>query len=134
MELYHDLCIEIDIITIRIKNLEDEELYWKKVAMKSKPPYTPLDNCLMRIDEIRGKIWEYSELLHEKERAKKAIEQCMSEFETLESKVAYLRDVKGMTLAEVAAHLNFSYSWIKKISMKTTTKKRKKGTWKELTG
>lgn len=40
-------------------------------------------------------------------------------FEVLEQKVAYMRDVQGMTLPEIAADLGYSYIWIKKISAKT---------------
>ncbi|MXQ52349.1 hypothetical protein [Shimazuella alba] len=43
----------------------------------------------------------------------------LAEFEGLEQKVAYMRDVKGMTLIERAADLGYSYIWIKKISSRT---------------
>ena len=47
----------------------------------------------------------------------------MSEFEGVEYRVAYLRDVKGMTLPEVAAELNYSYDWIKRLSARTSRKR-----------
>jgi DNA-directed RNA polymerase specialized sigma24 family protein len=64
-------------------------------------------------------VEEYTILLEEKERTRKEIEQRMNEFEGLEQKVVYMRDVKGMTLPEIAADLGYSYVWIKKISAKT---------------
>jgi hypothetical protein len=47
------------------------------------------------------------------------MEQRIAEFEGLEQKVAYMRDVLGMTLSEIAADLGYSYIWIKKISSRT---------------
>jgi DNA-directed RNA polymerase specialized sigma24 family protein len=61
-------------------------------------------------------VEEYTILLEEKERTRKEIELKMAEFEGLEQKVAYMRDVKDMTLPEIAADLGYSYIWIKKIS------------------
>lgn len=119
MELYYDLCIEIDIITIRIKNLESEYKYWLKACHDSTINSFPLDTCLSRMENICNKVEEYTILLEEKENTRKEIEQRMNEFEGLEQKVAYMRDVKGMTLPEIAADLGYSYVWIKKISAKT---------------
>jgi hypothetical protein len=101
MEFYHDLCIEIDIITIRIKNLESEYKYWLKACHDSTINRAfPLDICLSRMENICNKVEEYTTLLEEKVSVRKEIERRMSEFETLESKVSYMRDVLGMTLPE----------------------------------
>jgi DNA-directed RNA polymerase specialized sigma subunit len=117
MELYHDLCIEIDIITIRIKNLESEYKYWLMACHDSTINRAfPLDTCLNRMENICNKVEEYTTVLEEKERTRREIEQRMNEFEGLEQKVAYMRDVKDMTLPEIAADLGYSYIWIKKIS------------------
>lgn len=132
---YRDLCVEIDIIQVRIRNLESEYKYWLQASFQSSINKAfPLDICLNRMEKICNQVEEYTCLLEEKEKTRKEIEKRMSEFEGIEQKVTYFRDVQGMTLPEIAAHLNFSYSWIKKLSMKTTTKKKKKGTLKELTG
>lgn len=130
-QLYHDLCAEIDILEVRIKDLEAEYKFWYQSSFSSKRNRAfPLDICLNRMKEICDQVEAYSILLEEKEKARKEMEQRMAEIESIEGKVAYMRDVQGMTLAEIAAHLNFSYSWIKKLSMRTSTK----GTKKELTG
>jgi len=76
--------------------------------------------------EICDQVEVYSQILDEKEKTRKAIEARMSEFEGLEAKVAYMRDVQGMTLIEIAAHLGYSYDWIRKLSSRT----RRKGTKK----
>jgi hypothetical protein len=119
MELYHDLCIEIDIITIRIKNLENEHKYWLKACHDSTINRAfPLDTCLNRMKKICDLVEEYTILLEGKESTKIEIERRMSEFETLETKVAYMRDALGMTLPEIAAELGYSLIWIKKISQR----------------
>lgn len=117
--LYHDLCKEIDILKVRIHDLESEYQFWYKVCHGKTKVHVPLDICLKRMDEICDQIEEYSTLLENKEKVRKEIESRMSEFEGLEGKIAYLRDVKGMTLAEIAAELGYSYIWIKQLSART---------------
>jgi hypothetical protein len=75
-------------------------------------------------------VEEYTILLEEKESTRKEIEQRMNESEGLEYKVAYMIHAKGMTLPEIAAHLGYSYGWIRQLSMKTSMKKRKTRTQK----
>jgi DNA-directed RNA polymerase specialized sigma24 family protein len=119
MELYHDLCIEIDIITIRIKNLKSEYKYWLKASHQSTINRAfPLDICLDRMKKICDLVEEYTILLEEKESTRREIEQRMAEYDGLEYKVAYMRHVQGMTLPEIAAGLGYSYDWIKRISMR----------------
>ncbi|MBA4541967.1 hypothetical protein H1164_03495 [Thermoactinomyces daqus] len=129
-QLYNDLCAEIDILETRISDLEFEYWYWYKACFGARINRAiPLDVCLNRMKVICDQVEVYSTILEEKEKARKEIEKRMADIESIEGKVAYMRDVKGMTLAEIAADLNFSYSWIKKLSMRTS-----KGTRKELTG
>jgi hypothetical protein len=72
MELYHDLCIEIDIITIRIKNLESKYKYWLKACHDSTINKAfPLDTCLNRMERICDLVEEYTILLDEKEKTRK---------------------------------------------------------------
>lgn len=113
-KLYSDLCAEIDILTIRIKDLEAEYRFWYRACFGGKS--FPLDICLARMKEICDQVEMYSTLLDEKEKTRKGIEKRMAKLEGLEHKVAYLRDVKGMTLAEIAAELGYSHIWVKKIS------------------
>ncbi|SEN53533.1 sigma factor-like helix-turn-helix DNA-binding protein [Lihuaxuella thermophila] len=123
-KLYSDLCTEIDILTLRIKDLEMEYKFWYRACFGNRS--FPLDICLKRMEEICDQVEMYSTLLEEKEKTRKEIEKRMSEFEGLEYKVSYLRDVKGMTLAEIAAELGYSYIWIKQISARTRKKKHTK--------
>ena len=118
---YHDLCKEIDILYTRIKDLENEFHMWqRKMGGVGKKPIAPLDIALNRMKEICDLVETYVTILDEKEKTRKKIEQHMSEFEGVEYKVAYLRDVKGMTLPEVAVELGYSYDWIRKLSARTS--------------
>lgn len=118
---YHDLCKEIDILEVRIRDLEREYKFWYANCFgKDAWQQFPLDVSLNRMKEICDLVELYASILDEKEKTRKEIEQHMSEFEGIEYKVAYLRDVKGMTLPEVAADLGYSYDWIKKLSARTS--------------
>lgn len=118
MELYRDLLNEIDIITIRIENLEQEYKFWLNASageFSTKKAF-PLDTCLDRMKRICDQVEEYTILREGKEETRKEIEQRMASFEGLGYKVVYMRDVLHMTLPEIAANLNYSYIWVKKIS------------------
>ena len=114
---YQDLCREIDILETRIQNLESEYEFWQQGCFhKDKKPPAPLDICLQRMDEIVDQVVFYERILKEKERTKAQIEKRINEFDGIEYQVAYRRDVKGMTIAEIAADMGYSEIWIKKIS------------------
>lgn len=123
MELYRDLLNEIDIIQIRINNLEAEHEFWYNASIKpnTKDAF-PLDICLQRMKRICDQVEECTILLDGKEKARKEIEQRMAAFEGLENKVVYMRDVLRMTLPEIAADLGYSYIWIKQISARVRRK------------
>lgn len=124
-QLYHDLCKEIDILQVRIDDLESEYWFWYKACHGKGKTHVPLDICLTRMKEICDQVEHYSMILEEKEKARKEIEKHMSEFEGVEMKVAYLRDIKGMTLTEIAAELGYSYIWVKQLSARTSRKHTK---------
>lgn len=123
MELYRDLLNEIDIIQIRINNLEKEYDFWYDASIKPNTMEAfPLDICLKRMEKICNQVEQYSTILDEKEQTRKEIEQRMAAFEGLENKVVYMRDVLRMTLPEIAADLGYSYIWIKQISARVRRK------------
>lgn len=104
---------------IRIRDLENEYKFWYKACHRGG---LPLDTCLIRMKEICDQVEMYSTMLEKKEEARKEIEGRLNQFEGLEQKVAYLRDIEGKTLAEIAADLGYSLIWIKKISARTKRK------------
>jgi len=127
-ELYHDLCREIEILEIRIKDLEAEYKLWYKKGCHGH--MAPLDISLKRMEEICDQVEMYSRILEEKEMARDRIVEHMKRFEGLESKIAYMREVEGKSLLEISLELGYSYSWIRKLGART----RHKGTKKEQTG
>ena len=56
--------------------------------------------------------------IERKEKLKKEMESRMSEAETLEYRVAYLRDIQKLQLYEIAERTGYAYSYVRKVSMK----------------
>ena len=124
IQSYHDLCKEIDILETRIKDLENEFYMWqRKMGGVGKKPIAPLDIALNRMKEICDLVETYAVILDEKEKTRKKIEERMADIDKLENRVAYMRDVECKTLAEIAAELNYSYDWIKRLSARTSRKR-----------
>jgi hypothetical protein len=124
-DLYQDVCREIDIYEIRIRDLEHEYAFWYRACYGRKGPQIPLDVCLARMKEICDRVEHYSRMLEVKEKRRKEMEQRLSEFEGLEYRVAYMRDIQGMTLAEIAVELGYSYHWVAKLSSRVRKGKKK---------
>ncbi|MFI8712021.1 hypothetical protein [Brevibacillus brevis] len=126
IQSYQDICKEIDIFEIRIKDLEREYQFWYHACFHStRQLSSSLDICLKRMEAICDQVEAYSRVLEEKEKTRKAIEERLSEFDGLEYKVRYMRDVEGKTLAEIAAELGYSYDWIRKIGSRTKKAQRR---------
>lgn len=124
IQSYHDLCKEIDILETRIKDLENEFYMWgRKLGGVGKKPIAPLDIALERMKEICDLVETYAVILDEKEKTRKKIEERMADIDKLENRVAYMRDVECKTLAEIAAELDYSYDWIKRLSARTSRKR-----------
>lgn len=131
---YNDLCNEIEILEIRKSELDLELKIiqrrllaggprTKLVASYSGMPSgnsddTPLNELWHMVQTIQSKIDDVADILILKREAKKRMEERMSKFDTLEYRVAYMRDVERKTLAAIAAELQYSYDWIARISSK----------------
>jgi len=128
---YHDLCKEIEVLELRAEGLEEEaKLIQRKlnpapvvklVASYSGMPgagmsYTPLDKLWKRMAELQTELQDIYDILELKCEYKMRMEKRMHELEGLEYRVAYLRDVERMPLAQIAKELKYSYEWIRKIS------------------
>jgi hypothetical protein len=116
-ESYHDLCEEIDILEVRIKDLENEYTFLYKACFNGdRKPIMGLHMITERMREICDKVELCSTVLRSKEQTLRTIELRISRLESIDYKVSHLRDIKGMTLPEIASELGYSYDWIKKIS------------------
>lgn len=136
IETYKDLCKEIDILTIRKEELTQELAVLNRRIMSAGPrtklvaSYTGMPGggssdkqwevygAAQVYKAVRESLDDVSEILTVKLHAKKRIESTMEQFECLEYKVAYMRDIERMPIAKIASKLGYSYDWIAKISSK----------------
>lgn len=127
---YKDLCLEIDIQKIRVREIENEIRQLKKLLEGpkeltgidySKEPggqiiHIPLDKVFDRVVRLEEKLDVEKEILREKIRAKKEIDERLLKLKGLDYKVVYLRDIKGMKLEDIAEELGYSKRHIERIS------------------
>lgn len=127
---YKDLCLEIDIQKIRVREIENEIRQLKKLLEGpkeltgidySKQPggqiiHIPLDRIFDRAVRLEKKLNIEKEILKEKIKAKKKIDERLLKLKGLDYKVVYMRDIEGKTLQQIADELGYSKRWIEKIS------------------
>lgn len=120
---YFDLCKEIEILDLRADDLEKEARVCLRTVWTGEPPsdhgtyvHLPLDTALRRYDAVMGKLCDVQEVLRNKRVVKAQIEQRLGEFEGLEYRVAYMRDIQDKPLDAIAEELGYSFNWIAKIS------------------
>lgn len=135
IQIYKDLCGEINILDERISDLERELRHLFKLMSVNEPKmpgaidytldrvtnsrYVPsLDDLIPRVNEINKMLERLYEVSKAKERTKSKIEKTLSEFEGLEYKVAYMR-TQGKSLKVIAVELGYSYDYIREVSSRT---------------
>lgn len=134
IETYKDLCKEIDILTIRRDELRQELTILNRRIMSAGPrtklvaSYTGMPGGGSSDEQwevygaaqvyraVKESLDDVNEILTLKLDAKRRIESTMEQFECLEYKVAYKRDIERMPIAKIASELGYSYDWIAKIS------------------
>lgn len=130
---YTDLCKEIEVLEIRRDELQGELRIiqrritagprTKLVASYSGMPGgsgadMPLPQMWAMVNTINEALEDVNDIIDLKREAKKRMEKKMGEFDTLEYKVAYMRDVERMNIAAIAAKIGYSYDWVAKVSAK----------------
>jgi hypothetical protein len=131
MNIYHDLCLEIEAYeeiceqlqseTVRLFNLMNKGPQNNLTASYEGMPFggkdeSPLYKLYNQMRRAELKLNTARDILMDKKQAKTNIEKKMDQFSTLEYKVAYKRDIERKPLDVIALELNYSYDWIKKIS------------------
>lgn len=91
------------------------------------PVHVPLDKALEQYDDVVAKIREVSAEQERKKATRSQIDRLLKQFEGLEMRVAYMRDIERKPLQQIADELGYSHDWIKKISSKI--RKVKEGTF-----
>lgn len=115
---YSDLVAEIEILEYQIEICINERKDWYFDGRLGKS--LRLDQAAEKIDKLSERIEWLDERLQQKRKYRKHIEHKLSELESLEYKVAYMRVVERRTLEQIAEELNFSVDWIKKVSARVT--------------
>jgi hypothetical protein len=121
LELYHDLCKEIDCLFLRIGQLETERDYYWNMGTHPIKAMMPLDRSLDEMYRVDDVLIPLNQIMNDKEQTKREIEKKMSEFNGIEYKVAYRR-LQGYSLIEIADELGYSYVWIKKVNAKISNR------------
>lgn len=131
---YNDLCAEIEMLDLRIEDMEKERDYLRKSMYDNAPSASigamdyskdrvqngyvpmPLDKIIDRLNRIDRSLEELHRLKSGKAETRNMIEKMLGDLEGLEYKVAYMRDVRKMKLYEIAEELGYSHDHIRRIS------------------
>ncbi len=103
----------------RLKGYSSPQYSHTKVDLKYKDPYpseTAYKYYLQLKKEIKARQYELKKL---KARERK-IKKLFKTMGTTKYKVAYLREIEGLSLYEIASDLGYSESYIKKVSMEVS--------------
>lgn len=139
---YYEVCSEIELLEERLDGLYDEmrllnrqmngspatKLVASYSGMPSAQFVARFDIQFQRAIEISEKIDEVKDILELKKELKRRMETKLREYEGLEYKVAYKRDIERKPLNVIAIELNYSYDWIRKVSCRV--KRMREGTIK----
>lgn len=115
---YNDLVAEIDILEYQIETCLAERESWNFDGRLGKR--VPMDIAAEKMDKLSERIEWLTERLDRKKDIRKTLEKRLSELESLEYKVAYLRHIEGKALRDIAEELKYSEDWIKKVSARVT--------------
>ncbi len=115
---YNDLIREIDILEYQIEVCIAERKQWNFGGRLS--PKVPLDIAAEKMDKLSERIEWLTERLDRKKGVKSTLEKRLSELESLEYKVAFMRYIEKKKLEDIAEELDYSTDWIKKVSAKVT--------------
>ena len=138
---YHDICHEIELLVLRAVDLEKDierkrrELlrtggtHVKLVASYSGMPFSnyvsrPFDVLWEERRQLEMQLEDVLDVLSLKKECKKRMEAVMEKCESLEYKVAYLRDVKRKKLYEIANELGYTYEYTREISARVKRMKQ----------
>ncbi|WP_110930663.1 hypothetical protein [Paenibacillus bouchesdurhonensis] len=132
VKTYNDITKEIEILELRLIDLEDELKEARKLCFSGRlpsdplPVHVPLDKALEYYDAVVQRIGETSNRLAAKKLIRQKIEDSIRDFQGIEYQVAYMRDVEGLPLYKIADKLGYSYDWIRKVSSRIKAQRRHK--------
>lgn len=131
---YKDLCNEIEAWKWRVEAYKAEIKALKKMAKIYGPSkmsgidYTQpavqgsgqlaFEDYLIRLRKIENHIYIHEEAIEGMIKSRDKIKEKMEEWDELEKKVIYMRDVEKKSLVDISKELDYSYQYIKEISAK----------------
>lgn len=116
---YCDLINEIELLEYQLEICFEERRQWDFMGRLGQT--VRVDQAAERLDKLAGQIERLSEQIDRKKKYQKHIKHKLSEFKSIDYKVAYGRIVKGQTLEEIAVDLGYSLVWIKKVSARVNS-------------
>lgn len=140
MDIIKDIILEIEILYLRLDDLEREYRHLYSLCFPTKTKLTanysgmpgqssqplPLGYAIKSLQKIQESLSEVTALIEGKKELLKAIKERMSKLEGVDHQVVYKRDVEGKSLQEIADELHKSYSLIAKISSKNAKRVKDK--------
>lgn len=134
VDSYKNLLIEIEIVRKRIEGLEVDRELMVKSLFKSAPKeissvnydgmpkgsmsHKTLDRTWEDIRRIDNMLFLENTFLENKLKIKNQIEERIGKLEGIEYKVAFMKDIKGKNLKEIAEELGYSHEHIRRIYSK----------------
>lgn len=134
VDSYKNLLSEIEITKTRIEGLEHERELIVKNLLKSGPRdvssisydgmpkgssnHKSLDRTWQDIQRIDNMIFLEKEILKNNLKVKNKIEERIDALDGIEYKVAYMKDIDGKTLKDIAEELGYSHEHIRRVYSK----------------
>jgi len=126
---YVDLLKEIDILEMRLRDLRTDligaERSYQKNLVKLTASYSGMPSgsgtniqAMDYAELLQNEILLIEATIERKNETKQDMEKAMGEMQSLERRVAFMRDVERKTTAQIAEQLNYSHGWIMKVSAK----------------
>ena len=128
---YRDLCKQMEIHAETIEILETEKYSLEKLLFKEPQGlkainydnevhgsnnFTSYDRTYIRLQEVKRKIKIEKDLYMEMNDSKEKIKDFIGTLEGIYHRVAFMRDIQGMKLKEIAKSLNKTEGYIENIS------------------
>lgn len=131
---YKDLCKQVEIHIETVEILETEKYALEKLLVNNAPKdikgldysseghgsknFTSFDRTYTRLQEVKRKIKIEKELYMEMADAKENVKVQIASLDGIFHKVAFLRDIEGMKLKDIAKKLCKTEGYIENISSK----------------
>lgn len=132
---YRDLCNEIEVLEWSVEAYKDEIKALNKLAKIYGPrdisaiDYSQprvkgtnqiaFEDYLFRLRQLEDHIYLHEDAIKNMTKTKEKIKGKLKELKGLDKEVAYMRDIEGKSLKEIADELGYSYQYIKEVSARS---------------